>query len=230
MRAGVGESVTLFDGSGAEFVAVVETLRSLGRRAANRRTARDRPRAAVRARGRRRAAQGRPPEVARREADRARRDRRSCRWSTERGVAQPTASALERLRRTVIEAAKQCGRNRLMRIARAASVGRLDCAESNAGDRQSPEYRRLLAHPGGTPLATLELASADCQRSSPSAPKAASPTPKSPPPSPPAGKPSISARESSASKRRPLHWRRPSHSVVRAVDACGCRRSPSPVD
>jgi len=36
---------------------------------------------------------------------------------TERGVAQPKSSALARLERSVIEASKQCGRNRLMEIA-----------------------------------------------------------------------------------------------------------------
>ena len=35
---------------------------------------------------------------------------------TERAVAQPSAGALDRLRRTVIESSKQCGRNRLMGI------------------------------------------------------------------------------------------------------------------
>jgi len=38
---------------------------------------------------------------------------------TERSVAQPRDKALERLRRSVIEASKQCGRNRLMEIAAA---------------------------------------------------------------------------------------------------------------
>lgn len=36
---------------------------------------------------------------------------------TKRGVAQPAANTLDRLERAVIEAAKQCGRNRLMEIA-----------------------------------------------------------------------------------------------------------------
>jgi 16S rRNA (uracil1498-N3)-methyltransferase len=36
---------------------------------------------------------------------------------TDRGVAQPAKNSLERLRRGVIEASKQCGRNRLMAIA-----------------------------------------------------------------------------------------------------------------
>jgi 16S rRNA (uracil1498-N3)-methyltransferase len=35
---------------------------------------------------------------------------------TQRGVAQPVEQALLRLRRTVIEASKQCGRNRLLQI------------------------------------------------------------------------------------------------------------------
>lgn len=36
---------------------------------------------------------------------------------TERGVAQPESGTLDKLRRTVIEASKQCGRNRLLEIA-----------------------------------------------------------------------------------------------------------------
>ncbi|MBX7167491.1 MAG: 16S rRNA (uracil(1498)-N(3))-methyltransferase [Pirellulales bacterium] len=42
---------------------------------------------------------------------------------TQRGVAQPTAEALARLRRAVIEASKQCGRNRLMEIAEPRRLG-----------------------------------------------------------------------------------------------------------
>lgn len=44
---------------------------------------------------------------------------------TARGVAQPTDATLERLRRTVIEACKQCGRNRLMQISPPLDVGQL---------------------------------------------------------------------------------------------------------
>src|SRR5436190_5899651 len=115
MRASVGDEVTLFDDSGAEFKATIETLR--------------RTDAELRI-------------IERREIDRElpfplavgvalpKGDRQK--WLvekltelgvttlvplvTERSVAQPAASALERLRRAVIEAAKQCGRNRLMRI------------------------------------------------------------------------------------------------------------------
>jgi 16S rRNA (uracil1498-N3)-methyltransferase len=79
--------------------------------------------------------------------------------STERGVAQPTTSALERLRRSVVEAAKQCGRNRLMTVREPASWNEfLDKRDWVApGSRESPHTRRLLAHPSGTPLSQLDL-------------------------------------------------------------------------
>jgi 16S rRNA (uracil1498-N3)-methyltransferase len=67
---------------------------------------------------------------------------------TERGVAQPTTSALERLRRAVIEASKQCGRNRLMEVAPATPVA--DYLES--ADRGA---MRLIGHPAGKPLGEI---------------------------------------------------------------------------
>ena len=116
MRAKAGTRVTLFDGSGWEFDAVVQ------------RTGRSEVELAI---------------AGRQEIDREARiavtlgvalpkgDRQK--WlvekvvelgvarlvplETERGVAQPVENALERLRRGVIEASKQCGRNRLMEIA-----------------------------------------------------------------------------------------------------------------
>ena len=72
---------------------------------------------------------------------------------TERGVAQPTDAALERLGRSVIEAAKQCGRNRLMRVARPQAWENWVTAESSR-----MEVRRLIAHPRGKPLGELHLA------------------------------------------------------------------------
>jgi 16S rRNA (uracil1498-N3)-methyltransferase len=61
---------------------------------------------------------------------------------TERGVAQPVEQALARLRRAVIEASKQCGRNRLLQIDEPqawadfiASAAATSCC--------------FLAHPGG---------------------------------------------------------------------------------
>jgi 16S rRNA (uracil1498-N3)-methyltransferase len=73
--------------------------------------------------------------------------------STERGVAQPTDSALERLERSVIEAAKQCGRNRLMRVAKPQAVRAWVCAQQD-----DLNMRGLIAHPTGASLATLDLA------------------------------------------------------------------------
>jgi 16S rRNA (uracil1498-N3)-methyltransferase len=61
---------------------------------------------------------------------------------TERAVAQPVEQALERLRRAVIEAAKQCGRNRLMEILPPRRFS--DFVEESAA-----EPCRLLAHPQG---------------------------------------------------------------------------------
>lgn len=149
MRAATGTSVTLFDDSGAEFSAVVETLR----------------RAEVELR-----------IVEKREINRElpfplavgvalpKGDRQK--WLvekltelgvtalvplvTEHGVAQPAAGALERLRRSVIEAAKQCGRNRLMQIAKPQAWG-----EWVSGDALM--VRRLVARPNGRPLTQRDL-------------------------------------------------------------------------
>ena len=61
---------------------------------------------------------------------------------TRRGVAQPVEQALVRLRRAVIEASKQCGRNRLLQIdqPRAWPDFVADAADAPC---------RLLAHPEG---------------------------------------------------------------------------------
>jgi len=139
MRGRQGDRVTLFDGSGAEFVAEVTGLR------------RDEVELKV---------------VARDEVDRElpfrltlavalpKGDRQ--RWLVEKAVelgvgrimplrtassvAQPEANALRRMARWVIDASKQCGRNRLMEIAQAVSWPEL-LAESAAIPL------RLLAHP-----------------------------------------------------------------------------------
>ena len=61
---------------------------------------------------------------------------------TQRAVAQPVENALARLRRSVVEASKQCGRNRLMEIAEPEKwqdfVKAVPC-----------DARRWVAHPGG---------------------------------------------------------------------------------
>ena len=69
---------------------------------------------------------------------------------TERGVAQPVDKALDRLRRSVIEASKQCGRNILMQID--SPLRWPDLAP------REPEQNllRLIAHPGGIPLSGIK--------------------------------------------------------------------------
>jgi 16S rRNA (uracil1498-N3)-methyltransferase len=59
-----------------------------------------------------------------------------------RSVAQPIDKALDRLRRTVVEASKQCGRNRRMEIEAPRRWAEF-AAES------SPSACRMVAHPGG---------------------------------------------------------------------------------
>ena len=63
-----------------------------------------------------------------------------------RSVAQPSAEALDRMRRVVVEASKQCGRNRLMEIAPGQSPAEFFRSFAAA-------HPRWLAHPGGLSLA-----------------------------------------------------------------------------
>jgi 16S rRNA (uracil1498-N3)-methyltransferase len=77
---------------------------------------------------------------------------------TERAVAQPVEQALERLRRAVIEAAKQCGRNRLMEILSPRRFS--DFVEESAA-----EPCRLLAHPQGFHRGVASLPSLDPPKS-----------------------------------------------------------------
>ena len=116
MRLPAGATVTLFDGSGCEFAARIEHVRhaevELGI-LARAEVDRELPRRLVLG-------------VALPKGDRQK-------WlvekavelglgrlvplETARSVARPTGQALARLRRTVIEASKQCGRNRLLEVA-----------------------------------------------------------------------------------------------------------------
>ena len=200
LRGKVGTRVTLFDGSGWQFDAVVE------------RTDRNEVGLAI---------------VRRQEIDREARiavtlgvalpkgDRQK--WlvekvvelgvarlvplETERGVAQPVENALERLRRGVIEACKQCGRNRLMEIDGPMAWGEFLVENASAACR-------LVAHPrpgpgqgdfafqlrGKTPLW-------------PSARRADLPTRKQTRPLLRDGRSSTSARGSSAWRPRRWPWR-----------------------
>lgn len=145
MRCRPGDDVVLFDGSGAEFAAQVQ---SVGRTevqcriVARQQIDRELSRSVVLA-------------VALPKGDRQRWLVEKCvelgvatlvPLETERGVAQPVDNALVRLRRAVIEAAKQCGRNRLMEIA--APVRWADFVQT-----QAPEAARFLAHPSGASIA-----------------------------------------------------------------------------
>jgi 16S rRNA (uracil1498-N3)-methyltransferase len=144
MRAGPGTEVTLFDGSGAEFTARVEQVgRSSVELLLLSRHEVDRELPFALTLG-----------VALPKGDRQR-------WlvekatelgvtrlvplTTRRGVAQPVGQAIGRLRRYVVEASKQCGRNRLLEISQPQEV--TDYLASAPGGAI-----RWLAQPGGEPL------------------------------------------------------------------------------
>lgn len=148
MRAKVGDEITLFDGSGLEFTGRIESLKKdrceltiVARREVSRE-----PTVAITA------------GVALPKGDRQK-------WLiekltelgvtevvpllTRRGVVQPGEQAAARLRRSVIEASKQCGRNRLLEIAAPVEVTSWFTAAANGA-------LRLLADPSGEPLSALQ--------------------------------------------------------------------------
>lgn len=146
MRATVGDEVILFDGSGAEFAAKVAriakaavTLEILERREVNLEPRVELTLAVALPKGERQKwLVEKLTELG---------AARLVPLITERGVAQPVDAALARLHRAVIEASKQCGRNRLMEI---------------APPREALEYftdgtlsMKLIAEPGGEQLGSL---------------------------------------------------------------------------
>jgi len=150
MRARVGDQIVLFDGSGAEFLAEVTALRKqvadltiVERRAISRELARELTLAVALPKGERQKwLVEKATELG---------VTRLIPLITERGIAEPVPSALDRLRRSVIEACKQCGRNRLMEIALPVLVGEL-FATALAGTC-------VLADPNGQPLSAIQLES-----------------------------------------------------------------------
>ncbi|QDU26390.1 Ribosomal RNA small subunit methyltransferase E [Anatilimnocola aggregata] len=145
MRAKVGDEITLFDGSGCEFTGRIELLKK------------DRCELAIVARQEisREPAIAVIAGVALPKGDRQK-------WLVEkitelgvtelvpllttRGVVQPGEQAASRLKRSVIEASKQCGRNRLLEIG----------TPVRAQDwfvQVPASETRLLADPAGVPLA-----------------------------------------------------------------------------
>ena len=153
MRATVGAEVVLFDGSGAEFAARVTRigrsgvdLEVLARCDVNREAARELTLGVALPKGdRQRWLVEKAVELG------------VCRLTPleiARGVARPTEQAIARLRRTVIEASKQCGRNRLMEIMPPTAFADYVATVPNNADR-------LAAHPvqTGGDQSTRSLAS-----------------------------------------------------------------------
>jgi 16S rRNA (uracil1498-N3)-methyltransferase len=147
MRVQLGDRIVLFDGSGAEFLAEVAALRKqaveltvVERREISREAPREVTLAVALPKGER---QKWLVEKAT-ELGAA----RLVPLMAERGVAEPTPSALDRLRRTVIEASKQCGRNLLMEIAPPAAA--IDYLATAGG-------ARYVADPAGRPVARIAL-------------------------------------------------------------------------
>lgn len=163
LRVEVGRRVTLFDGSGAEYTATVAnrsraevTLEILDRQAIDRERACPLILAVSLPKGDRQkwlvekltelGATALVPLL------------------SERGVAQPTAAAIDRLGRSVVEASKQCGRNRLMAITRPRAWHELAAASDEqilaavAGEHPpvpvaDAALQRIVAHPAGPALA-----------------------------------------------------------------------------
>ncbi len=140
MRATAGDCVVLFDGSGAEFPSRIERvgraeveLAVVGRREISRELPRRVTLAVSLPKGeRQRWLVEKTVELGVAEL---------VPLTTLRSVAQPVEQALQRLRRAVIEASKQCGRNRLMQVAEP-----IDWPDFIQATRAEPQ--RLLAHPG----------------------------------------------------------------------------------
>ncbi len=143
LRAKPGDRVTLFDGSGAEFNAQITTVsrnnvefRVLGREEIDRELVFELTIGVALPKGdRQRWLVEKAVELG---------VSRLVPLRTSRSVAQPVEKALGRLRRTVIEASKQCGRNRLMVIDSPQDWHDFVATEVQA-------TCRLLAHPGSDP-------------------------------------------------------------------------------
>ncbi len=140
MRAKQGSEVTLFDGSGWEYAATIMAirrseieLRVVSRQVVDREAKRLVTLAVALPKG------DRQKWLVEKAVELG--VARLAPLETTRGVAQPEGNALERLRRAVIEASKQCGRNRLMEIAAATGWNELSRAEPDS------HLCRCVAHP-----------------------------------------------------------------------------------
>jgi 16S rRNA (uracil1498-N3)-methyltransferase len=152
MRAKVGDAITLFDGTGVEYVAEITRLARSSveaRVVATQEVERELPREVV-------------IGVALPKGDRQRwlveklvelGVARCIPLVTRRGVAQPEGGTLEKLRRAVIEASKQCGRNRLLTIDSPLEWSQFVAAAPS-------DSLRFVAHPPQLWPASLESAGA----------------------------------------------------------------------
>ena len=138
MRAKVGDQVILFDGGGDEFEARVHRLgrndvefEILSQRAINRELTRTVKFAVALPRG------DRSEWLTQKLVELGVFELTP--WQTQRSVALPNVKTVQRLKRQVIEAAKQCGRNRLMRIEKPVAF-----EDHVVADQQAI---RLFAHP-----------------------------------------------------------------------------------
>lgn len=143
MRAGPGDRVVLFDGSDWEFEAEVAAcqrrsaeLAIVGRQEVNRELAHRLVMAVALPKGdRQKWLVEKLTELGVTEL---------VPLETEHSVAQPGRGTIERLTRTVIEASKQCGRNRLMQISPAQMLTDFLNVPTNKAFVQ-----RIIAHPTG---------------------------------------------------------------------------------
>ncbi len=139
MRAKPGDELVLFDGSGEEFPARIEALRRsevevaiLGRRAVDRELPCPVTLGVALPKGdRQRWLIEKAVELG---------ITRLVPLETARSVAQPGGKAINRLTRAVIEASKQCGRNRLMEVAPAQPWSEFVGSQAEA-------CTRFIAHP-----------------------------------------------------------------------------------
>ncbi len=148
MRAKPGEAIVLFDGSGAEFIARVEAagrneveLTVLERHEVDRELPRPLTLGVSLPKGdRQRWLVEKAVELGL---------SRLVPLVTARSVAQPVDKALERLRRVVVEASKQCGRNRLMEIGNPLDWRRF------VHDTQTERWLAHPAHDRAIPIASF---------------------------------------------------------------------------
>ena len=151
MRFEVGDQVTLFDGQGGEYDALIQAvskktteLEILERRSLPRKLTRDLTLAVSLPKGdRQKFLVEKLVELG---------VSKLIPLKTSRSVAQPNAKVIERIRKQAIAACKQCERNYLMEIAEPVSIEQLG---SQAESIESP-ILKLLAHPyDSSPLTDL---------------------------------------------------------------------------